>query len=77
MSYIVNVSRDNSRMWQAFINAVQHVREKNRDLSAVELKEAVEKEFDIEFIDYDILKVTHPIRFNSENDFLLFMLKWA
>jgi hypothetical protein len=76
MSYILNV-RNGTITFNCLVKAIEYVNKKNPPFDISEIKKRIKKEFDVEIGEFDSYKKYTPVDFGTEQNYMLFLLRWA
>ena len=74
MSYVTTIDEV---PFQSLVRAAQFVRDKYNLSSTQIMSQEFEQEFNVKLPDSNILSLNDEIEFVSEQDYLLFVLRWA
>jgi hypothetical protein len=78
MKYKILVSKENNpHTFHSLEKIINHVRNTYLTSSTVQIKDIINKEYNIKFGEYDPETQNYPIEFKSEQDFLMFKIRWS
>lgn len=78
MKYKILVSKENNpHTFHSLEKLINHVRNTFRPGGTSQIKDIIDKEYNIKFGEYDPETKNHSVEFKSEQDFLMFTIRWS